>query len=259
MIRTLLLGLMILFMTTEIEAQSKKELKADVDRLNAELSQKDEELRAAKNSEKISVANAAEYEAQVKELQAANATLLENLKKWTESSQQRSETIGQTLQSLREKERVLKLFQDEFSKNDSIAYLLIADFKGSLGENALIGIKEGQVAVELSTPGIFGNNQSAAAISESGKSFLGKIAAAVKKYPDMDVTVLTMVGTADQSATPQQRALAIKGSLGDTASGTADRVGVAFKQAGSTSYEVRFHPNYHKFYALVKETLKISR
>ena len=259
MIRLLLLSLMILFMTTEIRAQNKKELQAEVNRLNSELSQKDEELRVARNNERISVANAAEFEAQVKELQDANATLLENLKKWTESSQQRSETIGQTLESLREKERVLKLFEDEFSKNDSIAYLLIADFKGSLGEDALVGIKEGQVAVELSTPGIFGNNQSAATISEGGRSFLGKIAAAVKKYPDMDVTVLTMVGSADQSGIPQQRALAIKGSLGDAASGTADRVGVSFKQAGSTAYEVRFHPNYHKFYALVKETLKNSR
>ena len=256
MIRILLFSLMIMLMATEIRAQNKKELQAEVNRLNSELSQKDEELRAAKNSERISVANAAEYEAQVKELQDANATLLDNLKKFTESSQQRSETIGQTLESLREKEQILKLFQDEFSKNDSIAYLIIADFKQTLGEDALVGIKEGEVAVELSTPMIFGNNQSSTAISAGGQSFVDKIAAAVKKYPDMDVTVLTMVGSTDQSQVPYQRALALKGSLGDTASGTANRVDVSFMQAGSTAYEVRFHPNYRQFYALVKETLK---
>ncbi len=256
MIRILLFSLMIVLMATEIRAQNKKELQAEVNRLNSELSQKDEELRAARNSERISVANAAEYEAQVKELQDANATLLENLKKFTESSQQRSETIGQTLESLREKEQILKLFRDEFSKNDSIAYLIIADFKQTLGEDALVGMKEGQVAVELSTPLIFGNNQSSTAISAGGQSFVDKIAAAVRKYPDMDVTVLTMVGAADQSQVPHQRALALKESLGDTASGTADRVDVSFKQAGSTAYEVRFHPNYHQFYTLVKETLK---
>ncbi len=258
MIRILLFSFLILFMVGEIRAQNKKELQAEVSRLESELGQKDEELRTARNNERISVAQAAEFEAQVKELQDANATLLENLKKFTQASQQRSETIGQTLNSLKDKEAKLKVFSEEQAKVDSIALLILSDFKQTLGEDARVGVKTGEVAVELSTPMIFGSGQSGSTINESGQSFLGKIAAVAKKYPDMDLTVLTMKDSTDQSQIPQQRALAIKGILGDIVSGAADRVSVAFRQAASTAYEVRFHANYQKFYFLVKETLKNS-
>ena len=153
----------------------------------------------------------------------------------------------------------MKLFSEEQAKNDSIALLILSDFKQTLGEDTRAGVKEGEVAAELNSTMIFGSSPTETSISAAGKGFLDKIAAVVKKYPDMDVAVLTKVDSLDQSQLPQQRALAIKASLGNAETGTADRVSVAFKQASATAYEVRFRPRYSNFYYLVKETLKNSR
>ena len=80
----------------DLSAQSKKDLQAEVERLRTEISEKDAALSEARKTESISVAKAEQFEAQVTELQAANATLLNNLKVFTEATTQRTESIGQT-------------------------------------------------------------------------------------------------------------------------------------------------------------------
>ncbi len=234
-------------------AQSKKELQAELDRLNTEIVEKDNELLEARKTERISVAKADEFEAQVAELQEANATLLNNLKIFTESSKQRSESIGQTLASLRDKEAKLKTINDEFSKNDSIGLLVITGFKQTLGENARVGVKEGAIIVELNKAMLFGNGSSATDVAEEGQVFIGKIADVLAAYPDTEAAVISQLDSVGDPQTTYSRSLSILGHLNKVAK---DRVSVSYLEGTGENYQIRIHPRFNSFYLKVRETVK---
>ncbi len=254
--KILLLSIGFSLLSNLILAQSKKELQAEVERLTSEIQQKDEELREAKKNESISVANAAAFEAQVSELQDANATLLNNLKIFTEASKQRSESIGQTLESLRDKEAKLKVINDEFSKNDSIALLVLTGFKQTLGEEAVVGVDQAAVTVELNKVSLFGTTANNANLSSEGQAFLAKISDIVKAYPETGVTLLSQKDTVSGTSVVDQRSLSILSSLKEGQPSESGRIGLLTKDSGVEAYQIRIHPLWDRFYLRVREAVK---
>lgn len=253
--KTLLSIIILLLYLSATYAQSKKELRAEVDRLKSDISQKDEELREAQKKVNISEANAAEFEAQATELRAANATLLNNLKTFTESSSQRLETVSKTLESLREKEAQLKVINDEFSKNDSIALLVLTGFKQTLGENARVSVQAGAVTVELNSTTLFGSS-SGAQLSADGDVFLGKIAAVINANPDTEATLVSQFDTINESSVTDQRSLAIFNSIKKSANGQEDRLYLTTKGSSTETFQIRIHPRLNSFYLRVRESIK---
>ena len=239
--------------------QSKKELQAEVDRLQAEVSAKDAEVVAAKKSESISVAKAEQFEAQVSELQAANATLLENLKIFTEASKQRSTSIGQTLESLRDKEAKLKIIDDEFSKNDSIALLVLTGFKQTLGEDARVGVEKGAVTVELNKTAIFGGGSDNSVLTDDGQIFIDKIASVLRANPDTEATIISKRDTINDPMISKDRSAAIYRFLDQQVKDEKGRISVSNLISSAESYQIRIHPKLNDFYLRVRETVKNNR
>ena len=255
----LLLTLSVLFFAQSSLAQSKKELQAEVERLKSELTQKDQEVVAAKKSESISVAKAEQFESQVSELKAANATLLENLKVFTEASQQRSTSIGQTLESLRDKEAKLKVIDDEFSKNDSIALLVLTGFKQTLGEDARVGVEKAAVIVELNKTSLFGSGADSSTLSDEGQIFIDKIAAVLSANPETEATVVSTRDTISESMIVSDRSAAIYSFLDQQVKTNKGRISVTSSDSGTESYRIRIHPKLNDFYLRVRETVKNNR
>ena len=242
-----------LLLVGSLSAQSKKDLQAEVARLNAEIAEKENEVLEARKTESISVAKAAEFESQVSELQQANATLLNNIKIFTESSKQRSESIGQTIQSLRDKEAKLKAINDEFGKNDSIALIILTGFKQTLGENARVGVQEGALVVELDKVILFGSGSSSAVVSEEGKEFLAKVANVLKANPEAEAVVVTQLDSVGDPQIGYSRSISILGQMNSLAQ---DRLSVSFKNGMGENYQIRILPRLGQFYLRVRETVK---
>ena len=255
----LLLTIAVFCLTHSLIGQSKKELQAEVERLKSELTQKDQEVVAAKKSESISVAKAEQFESQVSELKAANATLLENLKVFTEASQQRSTSIGQTLESLRDKEAKLKVIDDEFSKNDSIALLVITGFKQTLGENARVGVEKGAVTVELNKTALFGGGADNASLTDEGQIFIDKIAAVLSANTETEATVVSTRDTISESMIVRDRSAAIYSFLDQQVKKKKGRISVRSSDSGAESYQIIIHPKLNDFYLRVRETVKNKR
>ena len=256
--KTLLSIVVLILFMGGANAQSKKDLREEVDRLNTEIAQKDEALREAKQKVNISESNAAEFEAQVLELKAANATLLTNLKTFTESSSQRLETLGQTLESLREKEAQFKVINDEFSKNDSIALLVLTGFKQTLGENAQVGVQTGAVVVQLNSTTLFGSPTSTQ-LSADGDDFLSKIAAVIKANPDTEATLVTQFDTINRSSATDQRSLAIINNIKTNTPGEDQRLYQTSEGSAAESFQIRIHPKLNSFYLRIRESVKNRR
>lgn len=257
--RGLLLTLALICLTNTAMGQSKKELQAEVERLKSELTQKDQEVIAAKKSESISVAKAEQFESQVTELKNANATLLENLKVFTEASQQRSASIGQTLESLRDKEAKLKVIDDEFSKNDSIALLVLTGFKQTLGENARVGVEKAAVTVELNKTTLFGSGADSSTLTDEGQIFVDKIAAVLSANPETEATVVSTRDTISESMIVRDRNASIYRFLRQQVKNNKGRISVTSSESGTETYQIRIHPKLNDFYLRVRETVKNNR
>lgn len=254
--RIILLSIGLIISTHLLNAQSKKELQAEVNRLTSEIAEKEQEIREAKKNENISVAKATEFEAQVAELKDANATLLGNIKIFTEASQQRSTSIGQTLESLRIKEAKLKVLNDEFGKNDSIALLVLTGFKQTLGEDALIGVQEGAVVVELNKTMLFGSSPTSVKISADGQGFLDKIASVIKAQPDTEATLIGQLDSIGKKEISNQRSWAILNGFRGASGIEPERISMSIKESSAETYQIRIHPRLNRFYLSVRETVK---
>lgn len=256
MYKNLLLIIICAFLQVSLQAQNKKELIAEVNELKSSLAQKDSLLVASQKQERISVAKAESFENQVLELQAANATLLKNLKIFTEASSRRSESIGQTLESLREKEAQLKLINDQFAKNDSIALLVLTDLKKTLGEEAKIAVDKGTVAIVMSQASMFGEDDSSLNLTPEAGVALDKIGQLMGRYPDWVASVESQEnGMIDKPVRSQQSGILVS-KLSDSSGNSADRVYQSRKETLVNAFHIRLHPRYQDFYLSVRESLK---
>ena len=255
--KLLLLSFSILLYTNISIAQSKKELRAEVADLKRQVEEKDQALSEARQNEKISVANAAEFEAQVSELQDANATLLTNIKTLTEATAQRSDNISRTLESIRQKEAQLKVVNDEISAYDSIAFIVLSNFKKTLGEDALIGVQKDALTVELSEVGLFGTNSNTSLPGE-GKNYVNKISAAVMQHQGTAITLHVTMEAGSSSDLIKARAASIVSTIQESLSPDIQKVALKYSQGSVRSYRLSIHPDWSAFYLKVRDAVKNS-
>ena len=253
--KLLLLGFSLLLCTNALIAQSKKELRAEVEDLKREMEEKDRALSEARQSEKISNANAAEFEAQVNELKDANATLLTNIKTLTEATAQRSDNISRTLESIRQKEAQLKVVNDEISAFDSIAFIVLSNFKKTLGEDALVGVQKDALTVELSEVGLFGTNSNTTLPGE-GKNYLNRITAVVMQHQGTAITLNVTMDVGSSSDLIKARAASIVSAMQESLSPDIQKVTLKYFQGSSRSYKVSIHPDWSAFYLKVRNAVK---
>ncbi|MCX2719693.1 hypothetical protein [Lentiprolixibacter aurantiacus] len=251
-----LLLLVLIALSYSLNAQSKRELFAEIDQLRAELSQKDSVIASAQQQEKISTARAAVFERQVSELQDANATLLKNLKIFTEASSRRSESIGATLESLREKESRLKIINDQFSKGDSIALLMVTDFKNTLGEGAQIKIGQGMLALPLSHEFLVGENENADTLSLEASDYLKKVGQVLKQYPTWQLGLITQDNGMIDEENRDAQITAVLDIINQETGIPAWQITQRKLDGLINALEIRLHPDYADFYRTIRKSMK---
>ena len=251
-----LLLLVLIALTCSLNAQSKKELIAEIDELKAELAQKDSAITSAQKQEKISTARASAFEQQVSELQNANATLLKNLKIFTEASSRKSESIGATLESLREKEAQLKVINDQFSKGDSIALLMVTDFKSTLGEGAQIKVGQGMLALPLSHAFLVGEDENADTLSIEAKDYLKKVGQVLKQYPDWQLGLITQDNGMIDDENRKAQITEVLDIINQETGIPAWKITQRKLDGLINALEIRLHPNYADFYRTIRNSMK---
>ena len=243
----------LVFVTVALTAQSKKDMREEISSLKSQLSQTEGELQQARQNEKISQEQAAAYAEQVSELQDANATVLNNLKVLTEATQQRSDNISNALQSLRDKEQQIAAVTDQFVAHDSIALLMLTDFKRSLGENTRMGIEKGFLTIQLDKNFLFGSSDAGHSLTPQATTFLGNIATVLKSSPDSDLTVIHASG---DNAAAGARVGAILNFMQTDSEIKASRLNTHQSGSSFETYNIMIHPALTKFYLSSRQTFK---
>ncbi len=187
--KTTLFTLILVLGTFIGQAQKKKDLLFEIDELKLKLDTIQTALASARKGEKVSLARMEVAEAELQEVRKTNATLLENLKSFSEVSSKNSENVEKALASLREKENQLKIVKDALSSNDSITLVVLTAFKGALQGEAKTSIRNGEVILTIPNLTLFGEDDKNFNIEETAKPLLQKIATVLNTNPDLKFSI----------------------------------------------------------------------
>lgn len=194
-----------------IFGQKKKDLIDEISQLKDSVMVLNDSLSKANRQINVSTANAVLFEKENTELRDANTTLLKNLSSFSQISKQNTETVNNALASLKEKQEQMAFITDDFSKNDSIAIVILTQAKQTLGQEAQVGISDGDVIFSNGLDFLFGSD-SGTQLTEPAKAFLDKIGQIVLANPDRRVSVEGMNITGEFALTYQQ-VLAVSNAL----------------------------------------------
>ncbi len=254
--RITLLFLFLLLFGSALQAQNKKELTAQVNTLNGELESTKAELLESKKNEKISKARADSFESQLQGLEENNATLLANLNNITAQSNKKLDNLSGVLESLRKKEAELKFINDALTSNDSIALIVLTNFKQTLGENANIKVEGGSVVVIMDHSTLFGANPKSGELQGGATDVLNKIAGVIKANPDMAVTLEFHADDASSWENVYGQAASVTAIIGNTADVKAKGIAVSRITDSSNNLYIKLHPYFDLFYLKVRQNMK---
>ena len=246
--------IVLLIATSMVHAQKKSDLLKEIDELNAKLKTTQSELAESQTSEKISETKAATFEAQMIEVQKTNATLMNNLNSFTAASTEESDNISKTLTSLKLKEAQLSDIKNVLNANDSIALLVLTDFKKTLGEDAQITVENGAVTVVLKNTFLFGAGNKSEIAGKEAKDFLGKVASVVNNNPSMEVGIESQ--GPEGWELPAKRVASIAQILDKDYQVPQDRLFPVGKPGTTTSTVIRVYPKFNEFYLNIWNTMK---
>ena len=247
--------LLFLFVTVFSYGQRKSDLIREIDILKSQLDSVNNEVAEARKNEKVSLAEAESYKAQVTELQDANATLMKNLNSFAEVSNKNTAIVNTAMETIKEKEAQMKNIKDAIAGHDSTAIVVLTNAKQTLGENAKIGVANGAVIISSKLAPLFGND-TGTSVTPASEEWVGKIASVLKANPESSITIEGLSMTGDLK-TPAEQALAIEALLRDKFEISADRI-LSLGKDGNLKEGVNFkiHPRYDSFYTMVKEEMK---
>ena len=136
-------------------------------------------------------ANFKALEEQVAFLKANNQDLINNMGNLTTLSQKGAENLEKSLESLKEKDLVIRTMQDAVTRRDSVTLALVTSLKGAfidINDNDIeINVEKGVVFLSISDKLLF--NSGSYYVSDRAKEVLGKVAQVVLDKPEIEFMV----------------------------------------------------------------------
>lgn len=128
---------------------------------------------------------------QVVFLKTNNQDLINNMGNLTTLSQKGAENLERSLESLQEKDLVIRTMQDAVTRRDSVTLALVTSLKGAfidINDNDIeVNVEKGVVFISISDKLLF--NSGSYYVSERAKEVLGKVAQVVLDKPEIEFMV----------------------------------------------------------------------
>lgn len=239
-------------------SQKKSELFAEIDALKLKISEVQQELAKANREISSSKATADALAVENAGLRDANATLLGNMGNFSQLSKQSSDNVDKAMAALSRKERQLSGINDMIAANDSSAVVTLTRAKQGLGENARVGIDQGEIVISNKLETLFGSDASTE-LTEQGKQWLALVSKQILANPSLRVQVEGLNITGEFGPTYDQVSAVSKelvGTLGIPAQGIVLLVRDGNFREG---LNIRLQPDYSGFYTKAKEGAKSAQ
>jgi chemotaxis protein MotB len=266
--RLLLIGILYLSCILTLQAQSKKELIAEIETLESELATTKEDLATSRKNEATTMARVLAIESQLAGLRETNASLLSNLNRITEESSKKTSSISESLINIQSTERQLRTIRDALTRMDSTTLSILTALKKTMGENARIGISNNVVIIAIDNKALFGENDLSYSLDTAASSSLAKIADILKKHPETRLQVHSHANALDFGKTAPAdnlelsalRAVAVARKMSSEHGIREERIATGGKGIEGLSLETttRFNitPDYTAFFKSIKDNIK---
>ncbi|MBQ0735534.1 OmpA family protein [Aquimarina celericrescens] len=267
--RIILFATVLFISTFNLQAQKKKDLLDEIDKLRKELKTTKGELNDAQKKTKATLTQVETMEAQVKDLKETNASLLNNMGSFTELSKKKAQNLEKSLESIQEKDKQLKSINDAITKGDSVKLATLTVLKQALGNDAKIGVQNGVVLITLANTVLFGDDDKSVTVQDNAKSILGKIATALNAKPNLKIIVegnSNALNFKDKNLNDNwdlsaKQAAAVVRALQNDYKVDPKRMSVLGKseygsQSIETSTRIIVDAKFDEFYNMVKENMK---
>ena len=136
-------------------------------------------------------ANYKALQEQVAFLKDNNQDLINNMGNLTTLSQKGAENLEKSLESLKEKDLVIRTMQDAVTRRDSVTLALVTSLKGAfidINDNDIeINVEKGVVFISISDKLLF--NSGSYYVSDRAREVLGKVAQVVLDKPEIEFMV----------------------------------------------------------------------
>ena len=235
--------------------QKKKELLEEINNLKDSITRLHDSISRANRQINISNANADLFEKENNELRDANATLLKNLNSFSKVSKQNTETVNKALSSLKEKQEQINNITNSFSKNDSIAIIILSQAKQTLGQETQVGMDDGDLIFSFSVDFLFGDDNNLQ-LNEDAKKMIAKIGQIIVNHPERKVFIEGLNITGEFEFTYQQASI-VANSLSTTEGIQNEVLNVLVKDGNfKEGIRIRLTPDTNAFYKKLKSEFK---
>ena len=136
-------------------------------------------------------ANEKALQEQVAFLKANNQDLINNMGNLTTLSQKGAENLEKSLESLKEKDLVIRTMQDAVTRRDSVTLALVTSLKGAFidinDSDIEVNVEKGVVFISISDKLLF--NSGSTYVSDRARGVLEKVAQVVLDKPEIEFMV----------------------------------------------------------------------
>ena len=136
-------------------------------------------------------ANEKALQEQVAFLKANNQDLINNMGNLTTLSQKGAENLEKSLESLKEKDLVIRTMQDAVTRRDSVTLALVTSLKGAFidinDSDIEVNVEKGVVFISISDKLLF--NSGSTFVSDRARGVLEKVAQVVLDKPEIEFMV----------------------------------------------------------------------
>lgn len=267
--KILLIAIVTFISTVSLQAQKKKDLLKEIDKLRLEINTTKSELNDAKNKEKAVKTQIETMESQMTDLKETNNTLLGKMSSFTQLSNKKAKNLETSLVSLQLKDKQIKTINDAISKRDSLKLTALTVFKNTLGGDGKVSLKNGVVYLTLPNTTLFGANDTSVILTSKAKEVLSRIATTLNAQSEFNIIVegnsnalkfknKSIDSNWDLSAL---QAATVVSALQNDYSVDPKRMEVLGKsEYGMSSIEtvtrIIIDPKFDQFYDLIKENMK---
>ena len=174
-----------------VSMKTHKQLQADNQKNLNLLNSATVKLNTCLDEKATAEANAKALQDQIAFLKANNQDLINNMGNLTTLSQKGAENLERSLESLKEKDLVIRTMQDAVTRRDSVTLALVTSLKGAfidINDNDIeVNVEKGVVFISISDKLLF--NSGSYYVSDRAKEVLGKVAQVVLDKPEIEFMV----------------------------------------------------------------------
>ena len=148
--------LLMIIISMNVVAQKKKDLLDEIEKLRGQLKVVKNDLVDEKKSRKIAETKVSSIETQLNDLQQTNDMLLKQMSGFTELSNQKAKNLETSLETIKIKDKQLSIINKALTESDSLKLAVLTVFKQSLGSDAPIAFKNGEIFISIPNNNLFG-------------------------------------------------------------------------------------------------------